>query len=101
MRISIDAETDAVSVRVRQLLQFFLASMSTDIVDVWVSIETVSDPIGTDLTRCRALIQMRHGDRVDIEEIQSSLELAITRTMERSIRIIQRRLVMERCPRLV
>jgi len=96
MRIRIDAETDTVSVRVRQLLQFFLASMSTDIVDVWVSIETVSDPIGTDLIRCRALIQMRHGDRVDIEEIQSSLELAITRTMERSIRIIQRRLVMER-----
>lgn len=96
MRIRIDAETEAERARVSQLLHFNLARVSTGIADVRVSITNISDPLGTSLTHCGTEIRTRHGDRVSVEETQSSLEPAVARALERSIRVIQRRLGMER-----
>ena len=96
MRMRIEAETEAERARVSQLLHLTLAPARTDIADVRVSIANLKDPLGMNLTHCGTEIRTRHGDRVSVEETQSTLDLSVKRALERSLRTIQRRLSMEK-----
>jgi hypothetical protein len=92
MRTRIDAAEEHVRERANELLLFCLAGSSDEIDEVRISIEAVSDPLGRNLTRCRAQTQLRRGDRVEIEELQPNLDRAVTRALERCRRTIRRRL---------
>lgn len=96
MRVRIDADNERITERVRQLLHFVLSPAPPQIVDTRISVHPFSDAGSTELTRCQAEIHLRNGEKVTVEEIQFSLELAVSRALERSLRTIQRRATVER-----
>ena len=92
MRANIEAESEAIRCRVRQLLHFGLAPLAEDIADVRVLVETIDDPVGRRFTRCRAGVELRTGKEVSVEEIQADLEFAVRRALGRIVRAVRRRL---------
>ena len=96
MRMTIEATGDQATARIGRLLRFKLSRFAGDIADVRLSAQTIEGPCGTPLTRCRARIDLHHGGDFTVEEIQSNLDLAVGRALDRSLRAIQRRLARER-----
>lgn len=93
MRTRIDADVRADRVRAGQLLKFSLARIAPSIAVVRISLGRLEDPRGATLTRCSTEVITRYGERVHVEETQATLEMAVTRALERSLRLIQRRAV--------
>ncbi len=92
MRIKIDAETRDDSARVSQWLKFSLARVSPHVTEARIATRRATDPLGSNLCRCRAELLTYTGERVTAEEVQTSLELAVTRALQRTGRVVQRRL---------
>ncbi len=92
MRIKIDAETRDDSARVSQWLKFSLARVSPYVTEARIATRRATDPLGSNLYRCQAELLTYTGERVIAEEVQTSLELAVTRALQRTGRVVQRRL---------
>jgi hypothetical protein len=91
MRIMIDCKDDETTQRIRDLLNYNLASSNADIRNVRISVRQERDPFGSRLVRCRMLTQLVSDENIAIEEVQSSGEVALTRAIDRTSRTLQRR----------
>ncbi|MEJ2309921.1 MAG: hypothetical protein P8Z31_07900 [Gammaproteobacteria bacterium] len=91
MRIMIDCADDETTERIRDLLNYNLATSNAEIKNVRISVRQEKDPSGNRLVRCRMLTQLTSDENIAIEEVQSSGEVALTRTIDRTSRTLQRR----------
>jgi len=91
MHVHIDTTDDVARERVIQLLQFALNGQREDIDSLQLDIETIRNPLGTKLHHCRLHALLRQGQPIEVEEVQSSLDLVLTRALDRCVRTIQRR----------
>jgi hypothetical protein len=92
MHVHLETTDDVGRERVTQLLQYSLNGQRKDIESLQLSVATIQDPLGTTLHRCRLRALLRHGPPIEVEDVQSRLDLAVTRALERCVRTIQRRL---------
>jgi len=91
MLVHVETADDVGRERVTQLLQYSLNGHREDIDSLQLGVATIQDPLGTKLYRCRLRALLRHGPPIEVEDVQSRLDLAVTRVLERSVRTIQRR----------
>jgi hypothetical protein len=77
--------------RITQLLRYSVNGHREDIENLQLNVATVRDPLGTELHRCRLRALLRRGPPIEVEELQSRLDLSVTRALERCVRTIQRR----------
>ena len=91
MRVSIETTDDAARERVTHLLQYFLNGHREDIESLQLEVATSRNPLGTRLHRCRLRAQLWHGAPIEVEDVQSHLDLAVTRALERCTRTVRRR----------
>ena len=92
MQIHIDTADDNERKRIRRFLQFLLSGQRSEIDSLQLIIEPVRDALGTRLNRCQIRSTLKLGQQIEVEEIQSSLDLAVTRALERCMRTIHRKL---------
>jgi len=90
MHVHIEANDDAGRERAIRLLQYALDGYRESIVSLHLTIGHVDDPLGRRLCRCHVCTHPRRGPTFDVDEVQSSLDLAVTRAIERSLRRIRR-----------
>jgi len=91
MHVHLETADDVGRERVMQLLQYSLNGHREDIDNMHLSVATIQDPLGTKLHRCRLRALLRHGPPIEVEDVQSHLDLAVNRALERCVRTIQRR----------
>ena len=92
MHIHIDTADNTERKRIRRLLQFLLSGQRSEIDSLQLIIEPVRDALGTRLNRCQIRSTLKLGQQIEVAERQSSLDLAVTRALERCMRTIQRKL---------
>ena len=91
MHVHIETADDVGGERVTQLLQYSLNGHREDIEKLQLDVATIRNPLGTELQRCRLRALLRHGPPIEVEEVQSRLDLAVTRALDRCVRNIRRR----------
>ena len=91
MHIHINTPDHAERDRLTRLIQCSLSRQLAEIDSLLLTIESVHDKLGTRLNRCRLRTKLKHGQKIEIEEVQSSLDLAVTRVAQRCMRTVQRR----------
>ena len=92
MRTQIDATDDTERERVLRFLQYSLTGYNAEIGSLHLTVSPVHETLGTNLSRCQLRATVRHGQPIEIVEIQSTLDLAVTRALKRCTRTIRRRL---------
>ncbi|MCB1850233.1 MAG: hypothetical protein KDI83_05520 [Gammaproteobacteria bacterium] len=90
MKIKIETSDDSEHERVTRLLQYGLSRQQTEIKSLYLGVEPVQDALGTRLNRCRLRARLQQGELIQIEELQVSLDLAVTRLLERCKRAVRR-----------
>jgi hypothetical protein len=95
MHVHIETTDDVGRERTIQLLQYALNGDREDIESLQLKVEAIRNPLGTKLHRCRLLARLRHGAPIEVEDVQSRLDLAVTRALERCVRTIRRRLAIK------
>jgi len=90
MHVHIDTTEDRE--RIVRLMQYSLNGCREDIDSIQLSLVTVEDALGGRLRRCRLRLAPRYNKEIEVEEVQADLDLAVNRALERSKRILQRRL---------
>jgi len=91
MHVHLETTHDVGRERVTQLLQYSLNGHREDIESLQLNVSAIRNPLGTKLHRCRLRALLRHGPPIEVEEVQSRLDLTVTRALERCVRTIQRR----------
>lgn len=91
VNVTIKAADAAVARQVEKILAYYLTGVATDVSQIRVTIDEVSDPLGVSLMRCQIDGDLVNAAGLSIVETQSSLNLAITRALERCVRTIRRR----------
>ena len=91
MHVHLETTDDVGRERVTQLLQYSLNGHREDIESLQLNVSAIRNPLGTKLHRCRLRALLRHGPPIEVEEVQSRLDLTVTRALERCVRTIQRR----------
>lgn len=91
MHVRLETTDDVGRERITELLRYSLNGHSEDIESLQLNVETMRDPLGTELHRCRLRVLVRCGPSIEVEEVQSRLDLAVTRALDRCVRNIQRR----------
>ena len=91
MHIQIETTDDTERERVVRLLEYTLHGHRADIGSIQLTVTTLHDALGIRLSRCRLRTWLSHGQPIEIVEVQSSLDLAVTRSLQRCIRTIRRR----------
>ena len=91
MLVRLETADDVGRERITQLLRYSINGHSEDIDNLQLNVETMRDPLGTELHRCRLRALLRHGPPIEVEEVQSRLDLTVTRALDRCVRKIQRR----------
>ena len=91
MHVHLETTHDVGRERVTQLLQYSLNGHREDIESLQLNVSAIRNPLGTKLHRCRLRALLRHGPPIEVEEVQSRLDLAVTRALDRCVRKIQRR----------
>ena len=96
MQVHIDTADELQRERIMQQLVYALNARREDIGYVRLSLTPVSDALGAELFRCRLHAKLRNGQLIELDETQSSGDLAVTRALERCARTAQRRLYRAR-----
>lgn len=91
MHVHLETTDDVGRERVTQLLQYSLNGHREDIESLQLNVSAIRNPLGTKLHRCRLLALLRYGPPIEVEEVQSRLDLAVTRVLDRCVRKIRRR----------
>ena len=91
MHVHIETTDDVGRERVIQLLQYSLNGHREDIERLQLNVAAIRNPLGTELHRCRLRALLRYGTSIEVEEVQSRLDLAVTRVLDRCVRNIRRR----------
>jgi len=91
MHVHIETTDDVGRKRVMQLLHYSLNGHREAIESLQLNVATIRNPLGTKLHRCRLRATLRQGPPIEVEDVQSHLDLAVTRALERCVRTIQRR----------
>jgi hypothetical protein len=91
MHVHLETTHDVGRERVTQLLQYSLNGHREDIESLQLNVSAIRNPLGTKLHRCRLRALLRYGPPIEVEEVQSRLDLTVTRALERCVRTIQRR----------
>lgn len=92
MQIHIDTLDESLKEHAIQRLQYGLNGYREDIEDMHLTIMPMRNRLGTQLNRCRLKTTLRRSRVIVVEEVQSNPTLAVTRSIERTLRTIQRRL---------
>lgn len=92
MQIHIDTEAQIERERIVRRLLYSLNAGREDIDCLRLSLTTTSDALGVKRYRCRLHTKLRNGQSIELDETQSSAELAINRALERCARTARRRL---------
>jgi hypothetical protein len=101
MQIHIDTDDELERERIIRLLLYTLNARRADIDSMRLSLAPVRDALGVKLNRCVVQTALRDGQTLQVEETQSSSELAVTRALERCARTVQRRLSGPEARRIV
>jgi hypothetical protein len=91
MLVRLETADDVGRERIDELLRYSINGHSEDIDNLQLNVEIMRDPLGTELHRCRLRALLRYGPSIEVEEVQSRLDLAVTRALDRCVRKIQRR----------
>ena len=91
MRFHIATQDQAERYRLTRLIQCSLSRQQAEIESLLLENDSVIDNLGTSLNRCRLRTVLKRGQPIEIEEVQSSLDLAVTRVTQRCMRTVQRR----------
>lgn len=91
MHVNIETTDDVARERVIQLLQYALNGDREDIETLQLNVVSIRNPMGTKLHRCRLRALLRRGAPIEVEDVQSRLDLAVTRALERCVRTVRRR----------
>lgn len=73
-----------------RLLQYGLSRQQTEIKSLFLSVKPVQDKLGTRLNHCRLRTRLKHGEQIEVEELQADLDLALTRILQRCMRAVRR-----------
>lgn len=92
MHIHIDTNDESLKEHAMQRLHYGLNGYREDIEDMHLSVMPMQNKLGTQLNRCRLRTTLRRSQIIVVEEVQSNPALAVTRSIERTLRTIQRRL---------
>lgn len=92
MYIHIDTPDEALREHAIQRIQYALNGYREDIDGLHLSVVPMRNKLGTKLSHCRLRTNLRHHQTITVEEIQSNPGLAVTRSIERTVRTIRRRL---------
>lgn len=92
MHVHIDTTNEDERERIVRLMQFALHGHREHIDSMHLTISRARDALGTDLIRCGVRARLRHDPSIEVHELQSSLDLAVRRALERCLRTVSRRL---------
>ena len=92
MQIHIDTGDESERERIIRLLLYSLNARRKDIDSMRLGLTPVRDALGARLYRCVIHTALRDGSVFELEETQSSCDLAVNRALVRCARTIQRRL---------
>ena len=92
MQVHIETDDERLRERTTRMVDYVLNRYREQVTTMRLDIAPARDRLGTSLSRCRASTVMKRHGLIEIDEIQSNSELAVTRALERTIRTIQRRL---------
>jgi len=84
--------TDALSVFIRNRINFQFASRSDQIQRIKVRLSDVNGPKGGEDKCCKVTVTLPRLKEIVIEEVQADLYVAISRAMDRASRTVHRRL---------
>lgn len=91
MQLRITTPDVATTRQVEQVLQFYLTSLDDQVERMDLAVEATRDPLDNALYRCAMSAILRRGGRLEVEEVQGDMMLAVNRVLTRSARTLQRR----------
>ena len=92
MQVHIDSKDELERERIVQRLMYSLNARREDIDCVRLSLATTKNALGAMLFHCHLYARLRDGQVIELDETQSSGDLAVTRALERCARTARRRL---------
>jgi len=99
MQVHINAESDPMAARVRQVLDYYLTELGDHIDRLEIGASGVSDALGSPLYRCSVVARSPRGRALELEETQADLVLSVTRALDRTIRTLRRQRAARQLPR--
>jgi hypothetical protein len=91
MRIHIDTPDDASREQIIQRLHYSLVQYREDLESVQVVMHPEDEVSGRTLNRCRLTTRLRRNQVIEVEEKQAEAEFALYRALERTLRMVRRR----------
>lgn len=91
MKLRIDGSNSETAEQVRQVLRYNRAVFTAHVAEARVRVDACTDALGQALVRCRLQLRQSDGELIKIEELQPTLDLAVTRALARGISAVKRR----------
>lgn len=101
MQVHIDSRDELERERIVQRLMYSLNARREDIDCVRLSLEATTNSLGAELFHCHLYTRLRNGREIELDETQSSGDLAVTRALERCARTARRRLYHDQRRRMM
>ena len=92
MQVDIRIDQLAQEGQVRQLLAYRVGELENWVARLSIDIAGIVDARGSDGYDCRLIARLTDGATLDVYERQASLDLALVRALDRSVRTCRRRL---------
>ncbi len=92
MQVHIDSKNELERERIVQRLMYSLNARREDIDCVRLSLAPTKNALGAVLFHCHLYTRLRDGQVIELDETQSSSDLALTRALERCARTARRHL---------
>lgn len=91
MFVHVKAGDPEVKRQVEKVMHYYLTSVASSVESISVTVDDVSDRLGSRLRRFTVDGVLVGGDTIALVETQSDLMLAATRAMDRCVRTVRRR----------
>ena len=91
MKMRIESSNSATIKQVRRMLRYTCAVIQPYVSEARVWVDEHTDILDNNLVRCRVQLRQYNGELETVNELQPTLELAVTRAFERGVRTVKRR----------
>jgi ribosome-associated translation inhibitor RaiA len=90
MQVLVNADSDPMQKRVRQVLDYYLPALDDHADRLEVGVTAVRDALDRPLYRCHVTARPLRGRSLEVEETQADLVLSVTRALDRTLRTLRR-----------
>lgn len=91
MKMRVESADPATTEQVQRLLRYAGVAIQPYVAEASVRVNEQTDERDNALVRCRVQLNQLDGKLISVEELQPTLELAVTRAFERAVRTAKRR----------